>query len=535
MTSLLPHGLRSKSATVDEQQQPDQASKIIETTTTTFHDAQPTLETSPLSSSRLITEEFVDAQEPSTEAVTENKESSSLLDKAQSIVDRIMSSVATTLPLARRDEKDTETHENLVEATTPVVQSTTSEETVSSSTVTLPQTIDSEPLDRVETHDTVKSYELPTLRTRQAEVTEFDDQSIDTSESKSETSLSATAPTEETTNISESSVQLQQQDADVPNVGSDYFLSRDVYHGYKQPLEPRVDREESPSLTDRASSFVTGLISSVTSHLPSSVRRASSSGESPVSSTVDDEPNLPHPSAEVKSEQEAEHPSTSGLLGIMKSFLPLGHRSDSATVEEEQRSDESSKIITTTSHEINDDSQAVLKTSPVSASQLTSEEYLDAQDFPTEPANENNDSSSLQEKATSIVERIMSSVAATLPGSKLNEKDTEPQEPGIVEDTIPALQSTTSEATVSSSAVTLPQTIDLEPLDRVETHDTVKSYELPTLRTRQAEVNEFDDQTIDTSESKSETSLSATAPIGETTNILESSDQLQQQDADVPT
>ncbi|CAF4714438.1 unnamed protein product, partial [Rotaria sp. Silwood2] len=48
-----------------------------------------------------------------------------------------------------------------------------------------------------------------------------------------------------------------------------YFTSSDVYHAYKQPVEPIiVHKKDSSSFIDKATAFATSIISSVTSALP---------------------------------------------------------------------------------------------------------------------------------------------------------------------------------------------------------------------------------------------------------------------------
>ena len=163
---------------------------------------------------------------------------------------------------------------------------------------------------------------------------------------------------------------------------------------------------------------MTGLFSSVTSHLPTSTRTESDSALKSTATTTDEELPLSQPSAvlethdEVKSEHE-EHPASTGLYQIMKSLLPLGLRSKSATVDEQKQPDEASKTIetTTTFHE----GQPALETS-------TTEEFVDAQEPSTETEAESEESSGLLEKATSIVDRIMSSVSTALPTSKTEQE-----------------------------------------------------------------------------------------------------------------
>ncbi|CAF4733543.1 unnamed protein product, partial [Rotaria sp. Silwood2] len=48
-----------------------------------------------------------------------------------------------------------------------------------------------------------------------------------------------------------------------------YFSSSDVYHAYKQPVEPIIEHKpDSSSFIDKATAFASSIISSVTSALP---------------------------------------------------------------------------------------------------------------------------------------------------------------------------------------------------------------------------------------------------------------------------
>ena len=411
----------SRGVEQDEKEQPlEDSSKVIETTTTTttFHEAkedtQPVRE-APVTSTRLTTAEFVDAQEVPSEAVMEAKASSSLVEKATSIAQRVILSVTSALPVSTPDEKDVEAQEpSVVEVSTPVIQSKITEEVVASpSAVTTPDTSYSEVSDNVVTHDaetssstgildTIRGFLPPMLRTRQADVLDSDERTIETEESKRATLLSSTPTADEPTHKLESSIQLQQGDEPLPNTDSQYFTSRDVYHAYKQPIEPVFEREESPSLADRASSFVTSVISSVTSHLPSSTSTETQSTVKTSSSAFEDEPTVSHPSP-----GQEEQPSTSGLFEIIQGFVPIGHRPKSIAVADEHQSDESSKAVETkTFHETHGDSEPILETSP------------------TQTTADSDNSPSLLEKATSIVDQIMLSMATALPVSRIEENDT---------------------------------------------------------------------------------------------------------------
>ena len=46
-----------------------------------------------------------------------------------------------------------------------------------------------------------------------------------------------------------------------------YFTSSDVYHAYKQPVEPIIEEKDASSIIDKATSIITDIISSVTSAL----------------------------------------------------------------------------------------------------------------------------------------------------------------------------------------------------------------------------------------------------------------------------
>ena len=325
-----------------------------------MEDSEPTLEASTIPS----TDQFVDAQEAPSEAVLGTEGSSTR---------------PTAVPVSTQREKDAESQdETTFEDTTPVLQSTTAEHTGASEAVTVSESIDSGLSDDVKTH------------------TEFQPLS--------------------------SSVPLQQEDEALPTTDSQYFISGDVHHADKQPIEPVSEREESSSLMDRASSFATNLISSVTSHLPSSTSTETHSTAKTASGAFEEEPTVSHPSvvhSTAESSQVVETPKT-------------------------------------TFHELNDDTEPLLEASWVSPTRLTIDEFVDAPVVPKEVVAESKDSTDLVETATAIVDRVLASVATVLPTSKVDEEVSSP----LAGDASTTTESTETDAvhaddTVQSSSKTI--------------------------------------------------------------------------------
>ncbi|CAF5148807.1 unnamed protein product, partial [Rotaria sp. Silwood1] len=114
---------------------------------------------------------------------------------------------------------------------------------------------------------------------------------------------------------------------------SGYFTSSDVYHAYKQPVEPIIKEEPvSSGLIETATTIVTNIISDLTSALttPEATEDSTSTIKSTivhdqVSTPVVSEPEISvvKPSLD---EQHIEHEQTTatGLLDKLKTFLPSG-------------------------------------------------------------------------------------------------------------------------------------------------------------------------------------------------------------------
>ncbi|CAF5168975.1 unnamed protein product, partial [Rotaria magnacalcarata] len=119
----------------------------------------------------------------------------------------------------------------------------------------------------------------------------------------------------------------------ISSIIAGYFSSSDVYHAYKQPIEPVFEKEpESPSLVEQATNIVSHIISDFTSHLPT-LQSHEEVNQTPIideeestSAAVEKEIDVSKPTSE-ENEMVAEDTSSTGLLETLKSYLPTSMRS----------------------------------------------------------------------------------------------------------------------------------------------------------------------------------------------------------------
>ncbi|CAF4336615.1 unnamed protein product, partial [Rotaria sordida] len=87
--------------------------------------------------------------------------------------------------------------------------------------------------------------------------------------------LSSSFPETTMTTVSEEHLTKPTETEEVPSSIAGYFSSSDVYHAYKQPVEPMIAKEEhSSSFIGKVTSVVENIISSVSSSLPTTIRSA---------------------------------------------------------------------------------------------------------------------------------------------------------------------------------------------------------------------------------------------------------------------
>ncbi|CAF4435604.1 unnamed protein product, partial [Adineta steineri] len=96
-----------------------------------------------------------------------------------------------------------------------------------------------------------------------------------------------------------------------------YFTSSDVYHAYKQPVQPMNEQKDSTTIIDKATSIITDIITSVADALPitkTTEEPTTTTTESHVSDEVLSVPTVTQ-EQEVDDQQEA---SSDDLVEIMK-------------------------------------------------------------------------------------------------------------------------------------------------------------------------------------------------------------------------
>ncbi|CAF4768039.1 unnamed protein product, partial [Rotaria magnacalcarata] len=230
----------------------------------------------------------------------------------------------------------------------------------------------------------------------------------------------------------------------ISSIIAGYFSSSDVYHAYKQPIEPVFEKEpESPSLVEQATNIVSHIISDFTSHLPT-LQSHEEVNQTPIideeestSAAVEKEIDVSKPTSE-ENEMVAEDTSSTGLLETLKSYLPTSMRSteiDEITSElpaEPRKIDEVTVASSSTRTAVTSVSEEHLTegaesekssiSSPV-AGYFSSSDVYHAYKQPIEPVFEKEpESPSLVEQATNIVSHIISDFTSHLPTLQSHEE-----------------------------------------------------------------------------------------------------------------
>ena len=297
-----------------------------------------------------------------------------------------------------------------------------------------------------------------------------------------------------------------------------YFSSSDVYHAYKQPVEPVVEEKDSSSIVDVATSMTSNITSSATDTVSTSQTAVTPTTEEHVSSSQLEE--------EEEEVAEQQTPSSAGLLGMMKSLFPSSLR----TTEEDVVSSE-------------DDSESTIESEKeisVSSEYLSSTDTQHADKQPVEPLPEEKHSSDIVHRATSMVSNIISSVTGALPSTTKSEdtfasystSDSDENEEELTE----SKTETTFDKTTSSTEPTIEES-EIKPEEVTQRRsstgflDIMKGF-IPSAIRRRTSIETTSDEgvpTVDedkevisssTTETKTITEVSETYPVDSSQSIL---------------
>ncbi|CAF4522387.1 unnamed protein product [Rotaria sp. Silwood1] len=494
MTNLLPSSLQSKqiqeissetplAPTKDEQK--TVSSAVMSTPDTKPHVEMPKVQDIPSSVAGYFSSSDVyHAYKQPVEPMIEEKalESSSIVEKATSIVSDIIISLTSASPTLSSPDATTPTSESpIVDKSVSYAPVTKEEVTISKSSlveqdIAQEQTTTSNILDKLKTvlPSSFTSTKIEHITSDESVPAMKGDQAAVPSSLK-ETSVT-TVSKEGLTERTEPQVDIQGEKVILSPVAG-YFSSSDVYHAYKQPIEPIIEHKtDSSSVIDKATTIVTDIISSLTSVLPTTETTEDST--STIKSTiVPDQVSTPVVSeleiSVVKpslDEQHIEHEQTTatGVLDKLKTFLPSGLISPKTEhiISEKPVSDMkehqvpitssftdtsvttvSGEHLTKPTESIVETPEAVVISSPV-AGYFSSSDVYHAYKQPIEPIIEHKtDSSSVIDKATTLVTNIVSSLTGTSPTLEPTEATLSSQVP-IVDEKIPSASVTEKEAPI---------------------------------------------------------------------------------------
>ncbi|CAF4554913.1 unnamed protein product [Rotaria sp. Silwood1] len=494
MTNLLPSSLQSKqiqeissetplAPTKDEEK--TVSSAVMSTPDTKPHVEMPKVQDIPSSVAGYFSSSDVyHAYKQPVEPMIEEKalESSSIVEKATSIVSDIIISLTSASPTLSSPDATTPTSESpIVDKSVSYAPVTKEEVTISKPSlveqgIEQEQTTTSNILDKLKTvlPSSFTSTKIEHITSDESVPAMKGDQAAVPSSLK-ETSVT-TVSKEGLTERTEPQVDIQGEKVILSPVAG-YFSSSDVYHAYKQPIEPIIEHKtDSSSVIDKATTIVTDIISSLTSVLPTTETTEDST--STIKSTiVHDQVSTPVVSeleiSVVKpslDEEHIEHEQTTatGVLDKLKTFLPSGLISPKTEhiISEKPVSDMkehqvpitssftdtsvttvSGEHLTKPTESIVETPEAVVISSPV-AGYFSSSDVYHAYKQPIEPIIEHKtDSSSVIDKATTLVTNIVSSLTGTSPTLEPTEATLSSQVP-IVDEKIPSASVTEKEAPI---------------------------------------------------------------------------------------
>ncbi|CAF4264272.1 unnamed protein product, partial [Rotaria sordida] len=261
-----------------------------------------------------------------------------------------------------------------------------------------------------------------------------------------------------------------------------YFSSSDVYHAYKQPTEPIIQKEpELSSIIDKGTTIVTNIISSITSALPTTETTEDST--STIKSTIlheevsppvisESEISVAKPSLDEQN-IEKEQTTSTGILNRLKNLLPSGLLStetehitseETTPVIKEDQVPISSSFPETTVTTVSEEHLAkpiepivkIPETKEVPSSiagYFSSSDVYHAYKQPTEPIIEKEpEPSGIIDKATTIVGSIISSLTSAPSTTKTPDEDRLTSKSVIIDKEIPSASLTESEISVTKSS-----------------------------------------------------------------------------------
>ena len=249
--------------------------------------------------------------------------------------------------------------------------------------------------------------------------------------------LRSTKQEQEVSQTHESTVETDRQQL-LSRPALDDSGSTSVYEVQEQPVEASAEEKESSGIIDRAKSLVNNIISSATSVLPTST-----SSEEPmtISDTELSTEQRIEPVSQVEMEktivstteqpettvtESTQQPSSTGLLEIMKSFVPSAIRSKTSSITESEEptptATEEKETLVSSALETTDKSE-VSEEHPIES--IQSQETVDTS---AEAISDEKQSTGILSRLTSVVSSAISAVQHALPTSTSFNADLQEQE-----------------------------------------------------------------------------------------------------------
>jgi hypothetical protein len=466
-------------------------------------------------SAPIVSEEEIILSKPSEEKEEVDQEQTS----STGLFKIIESSLPYTIRSTETDVISSEEPISVVEEVPSTTETTISEVNVSAPIVSEEKIILSKPseekeeVDQQETSSTslfkIIQSSLPyTIRSTETDVISSEEP-ISVVEQDQETASSYITETSPTRDISqenlsqsiESTIETEKQEY-VSNSVPDDLISSDVYHAYKEPVEPVIEEDHPSGIINKAKSIASDIISSVTSALPttspseevvvstdtslsneeevgsqsvttiekaSEITESTISDDNPVSSTTEEKEivvSKPTEESEIEADEVAQQPSSTGLFDIMKNLLPTAIRPKSSIITSSEEhiptTDEDKDIVsssvteTTTTSRVSEEypmesSQSVTQIQQQEdvfdqiSSDTTKADASHAEKEPVEEVTEETYSTSIVSKLTSAITDAISAVQHVLPTSITSSSDVQQHKASSEDDEIETSESTVSE------------------------------------------------------------------------------------------
>ncbi|CAF4696031.1 unnamed protein product, partial [Rotaria socialis] len=251
-------------------------------------------------------------------------ESPSLVEQVTNIVSHIITDFTSHLPTLSTTETELTSEPSIteIEMSAPIA--------VDEEIIALKSTLDEQETAPEEASstgllETLKSYLPASMRSTELEeiISELPAESTKIDE---ETVASSSTPAV-VTSVSEEHLTegAESEKSSISSPVAGYFSSSDVYHAYKQPIEPVFEKEsDSSSLVEQVTNIVSHIITDFTSHLPT-LQSHEEVSQAPI---IDGEKST--------SEEKViadDDTSSTGLLETLKSYLPASLLSAEITSE----------------------------------------------------------------------------------------------------------------------------------------------------------------------------------------------------------